>query len=135
MALPDGLEELDLKVYVDYPQERKNRLGPYVFATDGTQVDSGTRENCIIDPCTLSVFGKPLPMTAEWNDKTTPCTGNYARFQIADFTFTGTGGAANWTKNDYKKTGNTYIVCKSNSDAVMSQVIQLILKIRKEKHK
>jgi hypothetical protein len=125
MALPDGLEELDLKVYVDYPQERKNRLGPYVFATDGTQVDSGTRDNCIIDPCTLSVFGKPLPMTAEWNDKTTPCTGNYARFQIADFTFTGTGGAANWTKNDYKKTGNTYIVCKSSSDAVMSQVIQL----------
>ena len=125
MALPSGLETLDLKVYVDYPQERKNRLGPYVFATDGTQVDSGTRDNCIIDPCTLSVFGKPLPMTAEWNDATTPCTGNYARFQIADFTFTGTGGAANWTKNDYKKTGNTYIVCKSNSDAVMSQVIQL----------
>lgn len=131
MALPDGLEELDLKVYVDYPQERKNRLGPYVFATDGTQVDSGTRENCIIDPTTLSVFGKPLPMTKEWNDKTTPCTGNYARFQIADFTFTGTGGAANWTKNDYKKTGNTYIVCKSNSDAVMSQVIQLTAGVKR----
>lgn len=125
MALPSGLETLDLKVYVDYSQERKNRLGPYVFATDGTQVDSGTRDNCIIDPCTLSVFGKPLPMTAEWNDKTTPCTGNYYRYQISDFTFTGTGGAANWTINDYKKTGNTYIVCKSDSDAIMSQVIQL----------
>ena len=125
MAVPSGLEELDIKVYVDYPQERKNRLGPYVFATDGTQVDAGTRDNCIIDPVTLSVFGKPLPMTPEWNNATTPCTGNYARYQIADFTFTGTGGAANWTKNDYKKTGNTYIVCKSDSDAVMSQVIQL----------
>jgi hypothetical protein len=131
MALPSGLETLDLKVYVDYPQERKNRLGPYVFATDGTQVDSGTRDNCIIDPCTLSVFGKPLPMTAEWNDATTPCTGNYARFQIADFTFTGTGGSANWTINDYKKTGNTYIVCKSNSDAVMSQVIQLTAGVKR----
>ena len=131
MALPDGLEELDLKVYVDYPQERKNRLGPYVFATDGTQVDSGTAQSCMIDPCTLSVFGMPLPRTKEWNDATTPCTGNYYRYQISDFTFTGTGGAANWTKNDYKKTGNTYIVCKSSSDAVMSQVIQLTAGVKR----
>lgn len=131
MAVPNGLEELDIKVYVDYPQERKNRLGPYVFATDGTQVDAGTRDNCIIDPVTLSVFGKPLPMTAEWNDTTTPCTGNYARYQISDFTFTGTGGSSNWTKQDYKKTGNTYIICKSDDTAIMSQVIQLTAGIKR----
>jgi hypothetical protein len=70
-------------------------------------------------------------MTPEWNDATTPCTGNYARYQIADFTFTGTGGAANWTKNDYKKTGNTYIVCKSDSTPVMSQVIQLTAGVKR----
>ena len=131
MAVPSGLEELDIKVYVDYPQERKNRLGPYVFATDGTQVDAGTQDNCMIDPVTLSVFGKPLPRTPEWNDATTPCTGNYARFQLADFTFTGTGGSSNWTIQDYKKTGNTYIICKSDSTPVMSQVIQLTAGVKR----
>ena len=32
--MPTGQENLDLRVYVDYPQERQNRKGPYVFATD-----------------------------------------------------------------------------------------------------
>jgi len=37
--MPTGLEELDLNVYIDYKQQRQNRRGPFVFATDGTQVD------------------------------------------------------------------------------------------------
>ena len=82
--MPSGYEELDLKVYVDYSQERQNSLNPFVFATDGTQISSASLNNCIIDPVTLSVFGTPLPMTDDWN---TTFTGPYARHPIADFTF------------------------------------------------
>ena len=80
--MPSGFEELDLKVYLDYSQERQNNKNPFVFATDGTQISSATLNNCIIDPCTLSVFGKPLPMTDEWKRE---FSGPYARFSKNDF--------------------------------------------------
>lgn len=115
----------DIKVIVDYPQERQNRLGPYTFATDGTQLDAGSAVNCMIDPVTLSVFGTPLPMTEEWNDKTTPATGHYYRFQKSDFTFTGTGGSTPWLVNNYRKAGDTYIVCGSGTTAVQQAPVQL----------
>jgi len=119
------LDDLDVRVYVDYAQERQNTLGPYTLATDGTQLDAGSAVNCIIDPVTLSVMGKPLPMTAEWNDKTTPCTGHYYRYQISDFTFTGTGGSSNWRKNDYRKTGDTYIVCNASDPLITAATVRL----------
>ena len=120
-----SLDDLDVRVYVDYAQERQNTLGPYTLATDGTQLDAGSAVNCIIDPVTLSVMGKPLPMTAEWNDKTTPCTGHYYRFQISDFTFSGAGGSSNWRKNDYRKTGDTYIVCNASDPLITAATVSL----------
>ena len=111
--MPTGREELDIKVYVDYAQERQNRRGPFVFATDGTQVDAGTKVNCLIDPVTLSVFGLPLPMTAEWK---TTFNGNYARFQKSDFTF---ANAVKWKNFDVLGNGDTYII--SNSDNIIDQ--------------
>ena len=101
--MPTGLENLDLRVYVDYPQERQNRKGPYVFATDGTQLDAGSKVNCIIDPVTLSVFGTPLPMTNEWKTgagAAVTTSPNY-RFQKSDFTFTSVNGANDWLDFDY----------------------------------
>lgn len=82
--MPSGYEELDLKVYVDYSQERQNSLNPFVFATDGTQISSASLNNCIIDPVTLSVFGTPLPMTDNWKYT---FNGPYSRYDINDFTF------------------------------------------------
>jgi hypothetical protein len=123
--MPTGTEELDIKVYIDYAQERTNQKGPYVFATDGTHIDQSSKTNCFIDPVTLSTFGMPLPMTKEWNDKTTPTTGNYSRFQIYDFTFTGTGGAVWWNFNQYKKAGNSYIFSISDDAAIQSAPIEL----------
>jgi len=111
--MPTGREELDLKVYVDYAQERQNRRGPFVFATDGTQLDAGTKVNCLIDPVTLSVFGLPLPMTAEWK---TTFNNNYARFQKSDFTFS---NAVKWKNFDVLGNGDTYII--SNSDNLIDQ--------------
>ena len=123
--MPTGLEELDIKVLVDYRQERVNPFGPYVFATDGTHINSASKTNCLIDPVTLSTFGMPLPMTKEWNDTTTPTTGNYSRYQIYDFIFTGTGGAVWWNFNQYKKPGNSYIFSISNDPAIQSAPIKL----------
>ena len=120
--MPTGLEQLDVKVYVDFPQERQNRLGPYVFATDGTQVDNATKTNCIIDPVTLSVFGTPLPMTNEWRDAGTGCTGHYYRYQKSDFTFV---DASKWKSQDVNKTGNTYIFSGSGVTSDMRSVVQL----------
>jgi hypothetical protein len=111
--MPTGREELDLKVYVDYAQERQNRRGPFVFATDGTQLDAGTKVNCLIDPVTLSAFGLPLPMTPEWK---TTFNGNYARFQKSDFTFV---NAIKWKNFDVLGNGDTYII--SNSEIVNDQ--------------
>jgi hypothetical protein len=111
--MPTGREELDLKVYVDYRQERQNRRGPFIFCTDGTQLDAGTKNNCLIDPVTLSVFGLPLPMTPEWK---TTFNGNYSRFQKSDFTF---GNPIKWKNFDVYGNGDTYII--SNSEIVNDQ--------------
>jgi len=120
--MPTGLEDLDLRVYIDYPQERQNRKGPFVFATDGTQVDAGTKNNCLIDPVTLSVFGLPLPMTNDWK---TNFSGNYARYQKSDFTFTSAGGSNDWLDIDYYGNGDTYIISASSVAARQSAAIQL----------
>jgi hypothetical protein len=117
--MPLGYEECDLHVYLDYPQERQNKQGPFIFATDGTQIDSASLTDCIIDPCTLSVFGKPLPMTDEWR---TQYTGGYARFQFADYTFI---SASKWKFNNLQNAGDTYIY--SISDNVNDQAEKISL--------
>lgn len=125
--MPTGLENLDLRVTVDYPQERQNRKGPYVFATDGTQVDAGSKVNCIIDPVTLSVFGTPLPMTDEWksgNGANIPGSPYY-RFQKSDFTFTSVGGANDWLDFDYYADGDAYIIAGTAITARQRSPIQL----------
>jgi len=125
--MPTGLENLDLRVTVDYAQERQNRKGPFVFATDGTQVDAGTKVNCIIDPVTLSVFGTPLPMTNEWKSGTGASNSAtpYYRFQKSDFTFTSAGGANDWLDIDYYANGDAYIISGSAITARQQAPIQL----------
>ena len=123
MALPNGLEELDLKVYVDYSQERQNRIGPFVFAMDGVSVDSGTQNNCIIDPVTLSVFGKPLPMTPEWYDPDVPATGSYYRYNKTDFTIS--AGGATWFENPVTKAGDIYLINRSDNPSYNQAVLSL----------
>ena len=125
--MPNGLENLDLRVTVDYAQERQNRKGPFVFATDGTQVDAGTKVNCIIDPVTLSVFGTPLPMTNEWKTGTGAgvSSSHYYRFQKNDFTFTSAGGANDWLDIDYYANGDAYIISGSAITARQQAPIQL----------
>ena len=125
--MPTGLENLDLKVYVDYPQERQNPKGPYVFATDGTQLDAGTKNDCIIDPVTLSVFGTPMPMTNEWKSGTgaSDPSSPYYRFQKSDFTFTSAGGAGDWLDIDYYANGDAYIIAGTAITARQVSPIQL----------
>jgi len=125
--MPTGLENLDLRVTVDYAQERQNRKGPFVFATDGTQVDAGTKVNCIIDPVTLSVFGTPLPMTNEWKSGTGASNSAtpYYRFQKSDFTFTSAGGANDWLDIDYYANGDAYIISGSAVTSRQQAPIQL----------
>jgi hypothetical protein len=125
--MPTGLENLDLRVTVDYAQERQNRKGPFVFATDGTQVDAGTKVNCIIDPVTLSVFGTPLPMTNEWKSGTGASNSAtpYYRFQKSDFTFTSTGGSSDWLQQNYYANGDAYIISGSAVTARQQAPIQL----------
>ena len=125
--MPTGLENLDLRVYVDYPQQRQNRKGPYVFATDGTQLDAGSKVNCIIDPVTLSVFGSPLPMTNEWKTGIGASTvgSQYYRFQKSDFTFTSVGGSNDWLDFDYYADGDAYIIAGTAVTARQQSPIQL----------
>lgn len=123
--MPTGTEELDVKIYIDYPQERLSQKGPYIFCTDGTHISPSSKTNCYTDQVTLSTFGMPLPMTKEWSDTTTPTTGNYSRFQIYDFNFTGTGGALWWNFNQLKKPGNSYIFSISSDPAIQSAPIEL----------
>ena len=111
--MPLGYEECDLHVYIDYKQERQNNRGPFIFCTDGTQIDSGTLVDCIIDPATLSLFGKPLPMTDEWR---TSYVGNYARYDITDYTFT---NPIKWKRQAVQNAGDWYII--SNSEIVNDQ--------------
>ena len=117
--MPTGLEELDLKVYIDYPQQRQNRRGPFVFATDGTQVDAGTKVNCIIDPVTLSVFGTPLPMTNEWKAN---FSNHYARYSKTDFTFV---NAIKWRQYTYYGNGDYYIISNSELTADQQSPVEL----------
>ena len=125
--MPTGLENLDLRVTVDYAQERQNRKGPFVFATDGTQVDAGTKVNCIIDPVTLSVFGTPLPMTNEWKSGTGASNSAtpYYRFQKSDFTYTSAGGANDWLQQNYYANGDAYIISGSAVTSRQQAPIQL----------
>jgi hypothetical protein len=125
--MPTGLENLDLKVYLDYAQERQNRKGPYVFATDGTQLDAGSKKNCIIDPVTLSVFGTPLPMTNTWKSGfgASDPSSNYYRFQKGDFTFTSAGGATDWKVNNYFANGDCYIFSGSSVTSRQNAPIRL----------
>lgn len=117
--MPTGLEELDLKVYIDYPQQRQNRRGPFVFCTDGTQVDAGTKVNCIIDPVTLSVFGTPLPMTNEWKSN---FANNYSRYDKTDFTFV---NAIKWRQYTYYGNGDYYIISNSELTADQQTPVEL----------
>ena len=110
--MPLGYEECDIHVYLDYPQERQSSNGSFVWCTDGTQVDAGTLNNCIIDPVTLSVFGKPLPMTPQWM---TNIVGPYYRYQLNDFIYSLPALVTDFTSIDYKITGNTYIISKSDN--------------------
>lgn len=112
----------DIKVYVDFAQERQNRLGPYTFATDGTQLDNSTAVNCYIEPVTLSTFGTPLPKTPEWLSSGTACTGNYYRYKKSDFTFI---DPTKWKEQDVYKTGNTYIYSGSANTTDMQSVVKL----------
>lgn len=120
--MPLGYEECDIHVYLDYPQERQSKNGSYVWCTDGTQVDAGSLVDCIIDPVTLSVFGKPLPMTPEWM---TNIVGPYYRFGISDFIYTAPATALDYTEQNYKITGNPYLICKSSVSAITSAKVFL----------
>ena len=120
--MPLGYEECDIHVYLDYPQERQSDKGSFVFATDGTQIDAGSLVDCIIDPVTLSVFGKPLPMTPEWM---TNIVGPYYRYQISDFIYTLPALSTDYKVQDYKITGNSYLICASANPLVTSSKVYL----------
>jgi len=120
--MPLGYEECDIHVYLDYPQERQSRSGSFVWCTDGTQVDAGSLTDCIIDPVTLSVFGKPLPMTSEWM---TNIVGAYYRFQKTDFVYTAPASVTDFLNQDYKITGNTYIIARTEDPTKQSSKIFL----------
>jgi hypothetical protein len=117
--MPLGYEECDLHVYIDYKQERQNNRGPYIFCTDGTQVDSGSLEDCIIEPATLSILGKPLPMTDEWR---TVYAGNYARYDFTDYIFT---NSVKWKRQAVQNAGDWYIVSNSELTNDQQDIIEL----------
>jgi hypothetical protein len=120
--MPLGYEECDIHVYLDYPQERQSDKGSFVFCTDGTQIDAGSLVDCIIDPVTLSVFGKPLPMTPEWM---TNVVGPYYRYQINDFIYTIPAISTDYKAQNYKITGNNYLICASDVLAITSAKVYL----------
>jgi len=126
--MPLGYEECDIHVYLDYPQERQSDKGSFVFATDGTQIDAGSLVDCIIDPVTLSVFGKPLPMTPEWM---TNIVGPYYRYQIADFTYASPATSLDYKIQNYKITGNGYLICVSNLPNVTSAKVSLTENVKR----
>lgn len=115
-----SLDELDIKVYLDYPQKRRNLKNPLVYAMDGTSVDSSTSINAYIEPVTRSIMGMPVPMTPSW--RTTYSGQGYNRYQLADFTFT---SPTSWKNIDFYGTGDTYIYCISNSAPIMNAAISL----------
>jgi hypothetical protein len=115
-----SLDELDIKVYLDYPQERRSLKNPLVYAMDGTSVDASTAFNAYIEPVTRSIMGMPVPMTPSW--RTTFSGQGYNRYQLADFTFT---SPTSWKNIDFYGTGDTYIYCISNDAAIMNSTISL----------
>lgn len=120
--MASNLDELDVRVYLDYQQERKNRFGPWIFATDGTHLDESTAVNCIIDPVSQSVIGTPLPLTPEWK---TTFTGKYARYQKSDFVFSSPSTASDWLDIDLNGTGDTYIISGSSVVAKQQSSVKL----------
>jgi hypothetical protein len=118
--MASSLDELDVKVYVDYPQNRRNVKAPFVYAVDGTSFDTSTAVNCYVEPVTRTAMGMPVPMTPEW--RTTFTGQGYTRFQLADFTFT---SPTSWKNIDFYATGDTYIYCLSNSTPVMNAAVKL----------
>lgn len=120
--MPTSLDDLDVRVYVDYPQDRRNRLGPFLIATDGSHLDDSTAIDCIIDPTTQSVFGMPLPMTPEWR---TSATGDYVRLQKSDYTFSSPATASDWLDFDYRVTGDTYLISASSDTAKKSASVKI----------
>jgi len=118
--MPSNLDELDVKVYVDYPQSRRNVKAPFVYAVDGTSWDTSTAVNCYIEPVTRAVMGQPIPNTPEW--KTTFTGQGYARFLFADFTFT---SPSSWKDINFYSTTDPYFYCLSNSVPIMNGAISL----------
>ena len=115
-----SLDELDIKVYIDYPQYRRNIKNPLVYIMDGTSVDASTAVNCYIEPVTRTIIGKPIPMTPEW--RTTFSGTGYNRYQLTDFTFT---SPTSWKNLDFYGTGDTYIYCLSNNTTILNSTISL----------
>jgi len=126
--MPLGYEECDIHVYLDYPQERQSRNGSYVWCTDGTQVNAGSLVDCIIDPVTLSVFGKPLPMTPEWMANV---VGPYYRYQINDFVYTLPALSTDYKEQNYKITGNNYLICASADPSKTSSKVYLGVDVKR----
>jgi hypothetical protein len=118
--MASSLDELDVKVYIDYPQYRRNVKAPFTYVVDGTSVDASTAVNCYIEPVTRTVMGKPVPMTPEW--KTTFTGQGFTRFQKADFTFS---SPSSWGNIFFYGTNDCYLYCASNSSVITSAPVQL----------
>ena len=118
--MPSNLDELDVKVYVDYPQSRKNIKAPFVYAVDGTSWDTSTAVNCYIEPVTRAVMGQPIPNTPEW--RTTFTGQGYARYLFADFTFS---SPTSWKDINFYSTTDPYFYCLSNSTSIMNAPVSL----------
>ena len=118
--MPSSYDELDVKVYVDYPQNRSNIKSPFVYAADGTSWDTSTAINCYIEPVSRTVIGMPVPMTPEW--RTTFTGQGYTRLQKADFTFT---SPSSWGNIFFYGTNDTYLFCASNITGTMNAPVQL----------
>ena len=118
--MPSNLDELDVKVYVDYPQSRRNIKAPFVYAVDGTSWDTSTAINCYIEPVTRAVMGQPIPNTPEW--KTTFTGQGYARYLFADFTFT---SPSSWKDINFYSATDPYFYFLSNSVPIMNGAVSL----------
>ena len=118
--MASSLDELDVKVYIDYPQYRRNVKAPFVYAVDGTSFDTSTAVNCYIEPVTRTAMGMPVPMTPQW--KTTFTGQGYTRFVKSDFTFT---SPTSWGNIFFYGTDDTYLYCTSNVLGITSAPVQL----------
>lgn len=118
--MPSSLDELDVKVYVDYPQPRRNIKSPFVYAADGTSWDTSSLVNAYIEPVTRTVMGLPVPMTPEW--RTTFTGQGYTRFQKSDFTFS---APSSWGNIFFYGTNDCYLFCTSNSAPILNAAVSL----------